>query len=111
MVGPIEHHPEPGILSLGFPEPEPEGKLSTPIAGTLASNIRTLTLVLHTAVKETEAPTQVKDGNLRLSTRFLEHRPVTSPPTNQKKVTHPAALTPNFAYKTFPENHRRVQVF
>ena len=58
MVGPIEHHPEPGILSLGFPEPEPEGKLSTPIAGTLASNIRTLTLVLHTAVKETEAPEQ-----------------------------------------------------
>ena len=34
----------------------------------------------------TQAPTQSKDGNFRLSTRFLEHRPVTSPPTNQKKV-------------------------
>ena len=42
---------------------------------------------------------QVEDGKFRLSTRFLEHRPVTSPPTNQKKAIHPAALTPNFAYK------------
>ena len=49
----------------------------------------------------TKAPTQGEDGNSRLSTGFLEHRPVTSPPTNQKKVTHPAALTPNFAYKNF----------
>ena len=28
---------------------------------------------------------RVEDGNCRLSTRFLEHCPVTSPPTNQKK--------------------------
>ena len=49
----------------------------------------------------TRAPTQVGDGNFRLSTRFLEHHPLTSPPTNQKKVTHPAVLTPNFAYKNF----------
>ena len=34
-------------------------------------------------------------------TRFPEHCLVTSPPSNQKKVTHPAALTPNFAYKNF----------
>ena len=44
-------------------------------------------------------PAQVEDGNLRLSTRFLEHFPVTSPPTNQRKVMHPAALPQNFAYK------------
>ena len=36
----------------------------------------------------TKAPTQVEDGNFRPSTRFLGHRPVTSPPTNQKKVLH-----------------------
>ena len=55
----------------------------------------------------TNAPTQVEDGNFRLNTsmwtpdwlepedwwlRFLEHHPVTSPPTNQRKVTHPADL-------------------
>ena len=39
----------------------------------------------------TRIPTQVEDGNFRLSPRSLEHRPLTSPPTNQKKVTHPAA--------------------
>ena len=33
--------------------------------------------------------------------RCLEYCPVTSP-TNQKKVTHLAALTPNLAYKNFP---------
>ena len=43
----------------------------------------------------------MEDGNFRLNTRFLEHGPVTSPPANQKKVTHPAALTRNFAYKNF----------
>ena len=46
-------------------------------------------------------PTQVEGSNFRLGTRFLEHHPVTSPPTNQKKVTHPAALTSNFAYENF----------
>ena len=34
--------------------------------------------------------------------RSLEHHPVTSPPTNQKKVTYPVELPANFAYKTFP---------
>ena len=48
-----------------------------------------------------KAPTQVEDGNFRLSTRLLEHHSVTSPSTNQKKVTHSAALTPNFAFKNF----------
>ena len=40
----------------------------------------------------------MEDGNFWLSPRYLEHRPVTSPPTNQKKVAHLAALTPNFAF-------------
>ena len=35
----------------------------------------------------TNAPMQVKDGNFRLSIRFLEHYSVTSPPTNQKSHT------------------------
>ena len=46
----------------------------------------------------TGAPTQVEDGNYRLSTRFLERCSVASPPINQKKVTHPAALTQNVAF-------------
>ena len=48
----------------------------------------------------TGAPTQVEDGNFRLNTRFLEHSSVASPPTNpkkKKKLTNPAALTPNVA--------------
>jgi len=49
----------------------------------------------------TKGPTQVEDGNFRLSTRFLEHCSVTSPPINQKKVTHSVALTPNFTHKNF----------
>ena len=63
---------------------------------------------------ELSALAQVEDGNLRLSTstwtpdwlkpkgwwlRFLEHHPVTSPPTNQRKITHSADLPSNFAYK------------
>ena len=50
----------------------------------------------------TGAPTQVEDGDFRLNTRFLEHSSVASPPANQKrekkKVTNPAALTPNVAF-------------
>ena len=46
----------------------------------------------------TGAPTQVEDGNFRMSTRFLEHSSDASPPTNQKKVTQSAALTPNVAF-------------
>ena len=44
-----------------------------------------ITITLSSSVR-TKAPTQVEDGNFRLSTRFLEHRPVASPPTNKKKV-------------------------
>ena len=50
----------------------------------------------------TKATTQGENANTRLNTRFLEHRLITSPPTNQKKVSHPAVLTPNFTYKTLP---------
>ena len=57
------------------------------------------------------APTQVEDGNSRTDTRFLEHCPVTSPATNQKKVIHPSALTPNFTYKTSPLNYWWIQGF
>ena len=35
----------------------------------------------------------------RLSTRFLEHHPISSPPATQKEVTYLVVLTPNFAYK------------
>ena len=48
---------------------------------------------------ETKAPTQVKDGNLRQQTGLLQHCPLTTVPTNQKKSKHPTALTPNFSYK------------
>lgn len=47
----------------------------------------------------TKVPNLGEDGIFRLSTRVLEHPPVTSPPTNLKKVTHPASLTQNFAHK------------
>lgn len=48
----------------------------------------------------TKAPTQLEDGNFRLkSIRFLEHYPVTLPPTNLKKVT-PFHI-PNIAHKNF----------
>ena len=50
----------------------------------------------------TKVPNLGEDGIFRLSTRLLEHPPVTSPPTNLKKVTHPASLTQNFAHKTHP---------
>ena len=60
----------------------------------------------------TKAPTQVKDGNFRLGARFLEHHPVTSQPTNQKTVTHPAALIPDFVYKnSSPKSHQGLPVY
>ena len=46
----------------------------------------------------TGAPTKVEDGNFRLSTRFLDHCSVASPPTNQNKGTHPAVFTANVAF-------------
>ena len=45
------------------------------------------------------APTLVEDDKFSLNTRFLDHHPVTSPPTKQKKVTRIVALILNFASK------------
>lgn len=49
-----------------------------------------------------KASPQEEDGAFRLSTGFLEHCPVTLPLANQRKATHPAGLTPNFAYNNRP---------
>ena len=77
--------------------------------GSCSRNIRNS---IFSSSAGTEDPTQVEDGSSRLSTRFLEPRPVTSPATSQKKVTHPAALTPSFAYKNFsPKTIREFEVF
>lgn len=59
----------------------------------------------------TKVPTQVEDGKFRPGTCVLDSRiigtrrlmigipetPVTSPPTHQRRVTHPSALPPNLA--------------
>ena len=76
--------------------------------GSSSRNIRNTILELFC---RTKAHTQVEEGNFWLSARFREHRPVTSPPTNQKKVTHPAALTPNSAYENRPPNHQGFRDF
>ena len=49
-----------------------------------------------------KAPTQIEDGNFRLSTRFLQHHSVTWSPTDQKKVTHLQPSAQIFPTKTFP---------
>lgn len=44
--------------------------------------------------------------------RFQEYQPATSPPTNQRNITHSEALLPNFAYKIFfPKTCWKVWVF
>ena len=48
--------------------------------------------------------TQVENGNFRPSIRFLEHHSVTSPPTNQKKVTHPKFCLP------FPDSVMKIML-
>ncbi|KAJ8785237.1 hypothetical protein J1605_007456 [Eschrichtius robustus] len=65
---------------------------------------------------QTKTPIQVDDGHYMLTTskvdpilvgtrslRFLKHQPVTSPPTNQKKVheliTHPTTLSSKTVFK------------
>ena len=64
-----------------------------------------------TSSAETKSPTQVEDGNFRMSARFLEHHPVTSPPTNQKKLTT-CSLHPKFDFKTVsPKTIREFGVF
>ena len=58
-----------------------------------------------------KVPTRVEDGNFRLGTWFLAHCLVTSPPTNQKKTTPPAVLTPSVAYKNSSKTIREFGVF
>lgn len=41
----------------------------------------------------------MEEGNFRQSIRFLEHRPVSAPPSHHRKVTYPQLSY--FAYKTF----------
>ena len=61
-----------------------------------------------TTEAETKAPTQVKDGNFRLSTRSLKDCPVTSPPISRQK-SYTLELSPqmlpikNFSPKTIGE--------
>lgn len=53
-----------------------------------------------------------RDISGRTSTRFLEHGPVTPPPTKQKKALRSTALAPNVAYKDVsPETVREFEVF
>ena len=53
------------------------------------------------------SPTRVENGKLQMNRRFLEYNTDrVQPPTNQKKVIHPAVLTPNFVFKIFSPNRR-----
>ena len=45
-----------------------------------------ITFLLISWLQSPSAVNQIEDGKYRLRTRFLEHRPVISPPTNQEKV-------------------------
>ena len=56
---------------------QPPDKVLVPIQRNMPNNVFEF--------YRTGAPTQVEDGNFRLSRRFLEHSPVASPPTPQKK--------------------------
>ena len=59
----------------------------------------------------TKAPTQVEDGYPRLSTTVLEHCPVTSLSTSQKKFTVCSPYLKFCLKKLFPENHQGVEFF
>ena len=56
---------------------QPPDKVLVPIQRNMPNNVFEF--------YRTGAPTQVEDGNFRLSRRFLEHSPVASPPTQKKK--------------------------
>ena len=49
----------------------------------------------------TRAFSKAEAGNFRETTRFQEAMPCHLTTNHQQKVTHLAALTPNFAYKNF----------
>ena len=62
--------------------------------------LKEICITMSLSFTELEPPPR-GGGNFRLKTRFLAHSSVASPPANQKrekkKVTNPAALTPNVA--------------
>lgn len=77
-----------------------KSKISVSPRNLLEGYIHNISLSSSTGIK---APTQIEDGNFRLSTRFLGHH---STALNQpfrkkkkKKITLPASLTPKVAYK------------
>ena len=65
----------------------------------VAKNWTQLSDRVHTQATSQPRP-QVEDGNFRLNNRFLEHCPITSPHQSEESSMS-AALTRNFAYKTF----------
>ena len=63
----------------------------------LGSSLRDIQNSIFEFFYRIKAPTQVEDGNFRLSTRFLENHPVTLPPANQTFCNSHHI----FAYKIF----------
>ena len=43
--------------------------------------------------------------------KFVEQYPVTTPPNNQKKVTHSVAFPTNLPFKTLPQGQREFGLF
>lgn len=67
---------------------------------------------IHHHISELFRRNQDPTQSLQAEHRFLEPRPATSPPANQKTVTRPDALTPNFAIKhVSPKTVRGFRVF
>ena len=58
----------------------------------------TFTPALFWVLLQNWGPTQVEYDNFKLRTRFLKHHSVVSPPSNQKKTTHIAALILKVAF-------------
>ena len=77
--------------SMGFPRPEYWSEFPVPSPEDLPDSgieprSSTLQVDFYHLTHQESPPTQVEDGKFWLSTRFLEHCPVTQPPTNQKTV-------------------------
>ena len=74
----------------------------------LGSSLRDIHNSIFEFFYRIKAPTQVEDGNFRLSTRFLENHPVTLPPTNQTFCNSHH----KFAYKIFfPKTIQEFVIF
>ena len=91
---------QPGNLGNAQTKEEQSRKNTAKIEGPSSSS-RKIHNNIFKCFCRNNAPHQVEDGNFRLSPGFLEHHPVTSPPTRQKRVTQPPVLIPNFAYIDF----------